>query len=145
MTAPRFKLTPFVVPEQSIHETVASLFDTIIAPPAQWCAYPAGFIKLTQDQVAKLARMGLKRSWPDFLILHHWLYAIEMKREGGKLSRTTIEHNKRGTPLLKEGQVDVFPRLLEAGMRDIAICHSADEALAALERWGIPLRGRIAA
>jgi hypothetical protein len=39
-----------------------------------------------------------------------------------------------------EGQEDTFPRLLEAGVEDIAIVHSVDEMLAQLARWKIPLR-----
>jgi hypothetical protein len=145
MTARRFRLSPPVIPEQELHETVAALCERLIAPPAQWALYPAGAIQLTGHQVAKLARMGLQRGWPDFLILHKWLYGLELKRLGGQLSRTRLGRTRRGTPRILDGQVDVFPRLIAAGMRDIAICHSAEEALAALERWGVPLRGKIAA
>jgi hypothetical protein len=145
MTARPFKLSAPVVREQELHETVAELFSKLIARPAEWAFYPAGAIPLTGDQAAKLARMGLKRGWPDFLILHEALYGLELKRLGGKMSRTHIVRTRRGSPRILDGQEDVFPRLIAAGMRDIAICHSADEALAALQRWGVPLRGRIAA
>jgi hypothetical protein len=40
------------------------------------------------------------------------------------------------------GQVDMFPALIKAGFRGIAIVHSVDEALKALEDWGLPLRAR---
>jgi hypothetical protein len=145
MTARPFRLTPPEVPEQELHETVAAMFETLIAPPAQWAFYPAGAIKLTKAQVAKLARMGLKPGWPDFIVLYDWLYGIELKKQGGKLSQTHIGRTKRGSPRIRLGQTEVFPALLAAGMRDIAVCYSAEEALSALERWGIPLRGRIAA
>jgi hypothetical protein len=67
-----------------------------------------------------------------------------LKRHGGSLSKTRIVRTKRGSPRVLEGQEDVFPQLIEAGVRRIAVCHSPEEMLAALERWGIPLRGRIA-
>lgn len=145
MTAPRFRLTPFVVPEQDIHEATASAFHRLILPPTQWAFYPAGAIQLTRAQVAKLVRMGLKRSWPDFLILDDWLYGIEMKRDGAELSHTVIKRTRRGGPREYIGQAENFPLLIDAGMRDIAVCYSVDEAVAALERWRIPLRGRITA
>lgn len=143
MTAPRFRLTAPVQPEQELHETVAEMCGRMIAPPAEWAFYPAGAIPLTGQQVAKLARMGLKRGWPDFLILHDWLYGIELKRLGAQLSRTRMGRTRRGSPRILDGQVDVFPRLIAAGMRDIAICYSVEEVVAAWERWGIPLHGRL--
>jgi hypothetical protein len=40
----------------------------------------------------------------------------------------------------------VFPLLNDTGaVRGIAICHSVGEVLDQLARWGVPLRGRIAA
>jgi len=144
-TAPRFKLTPPVVPEQELHETVASAFHLLIAPPAQWAMYPAGAIQLTQAQATKLVRMGLKRSWPDFLVLHDWLYGIELKRRGAKLSKSYWGRTKRGSPIYRIGQEDNFPALIAAGMRDIAVCYSVQEAVDALKRWRILLRGRVAA
>lgn len=145
MTVKPFKLSPPVLREQELHEMVAELFEKLIAPPAQWAFYPAGAIQLTAAQVAKLARMGLKRGWPDFLILHGKLYGIELKRQGGSLSRTRTVRTRRGTPRILVGQTDVFPQLLAAGMQDIAVCHSVDEVQAALVLWGVPLRGRVAA
>jgi hypothetical protein len=145
MSARPFKLTPPVVPEQALHETAASAFHRLIAPPAQWAFYPAGAIQLTEAQIAKLVRMGLKRSWPDFLILHDWLYGIELKKRGAQLSKTRIVRTLRGSPRILIGQADNFPLLIAAGMRDIAVCYSVEEAFAALVRWRIPLRGRIAA
>jgi hypothetical protein len=44
------------------------------------------------------------------------------------------------------GQEETFPVLITSnGFREIAIAHSADEMLSThVERWHIPLRGRIA-
>jgi hypothetical protein len=78
-----------VPPEQALHEAVAAMCHRLVAAPAQWAFYPAGAIQLTAAQSARLVRMGLKRGWPDLLILHGKLYGIELKREGGQLSRTS--------------------------------------------------------
>jgi len=43
------------------------------------------------------------------------------------------------------GQQEMFQRLVNAGVREIAIAHSVTEMFGHLERWGIPLRGMVAA
>ena len=139
-----FALTMPAPLEQELHEAVAALCHRLIAPPAQWAFYPAGAIQLTPAQMAKLSRMGLRRGWPDFLILHQRVYGIELKRRGGRLSRTRIVRTQRGSPRVLAGQADVFEELEAAGMR-ISVCHSIEEVVAAWERWGIPLRGRVGA
>jgi hypothetical protein len=140
-----FRLTAPVVPEQELHEQIAALCHIMVAPPAQWAFYPAGGVQLAPHQAAKLVRMGLRRGWPDFLFLHAGqVFAIELKRVGAKLSRTRIVRTRRGSPRVLEGQEDTFPALEAAGMT-IAVCRSADEVLATLEQWQIPLRGRVAA
>jgi hypothetical protein len=78
-------------------------------------------------------------------VLYDWLYGIEPKRRGAQLSKTRIVRTRRGSPRTLVGQADVFPQLIAAGMRDIVVCYSVEDAIAALERWRIPLRGRIAA
>jgi hypothetical protein len=142
-----FRLTAPEIPEADIHEMVASLLERIIPPDAavEWACYPAGLIKLTAAQMARLTRAGLKSGWPDLIILHDGIYGIELKRRSGRLSQDRITQNKRGTPRLVIGQETRFPRLTRAGMREIAVCHSPEEVVAALKRWRIPLRGRIAA
>lgn len=145
MTARQFRMSIPIIPEQELHEQVASLCNILIAPPAQWAFYPAGAIKLSASQAAKLVRMGLKRGWPDLLVLHGKLYGIELKRPGAQLSQTRIVRTRRGSPRILAGQIDVFAELEAAGMHTIAVCYSTDEVIATLEMWGIPLRGRVAA
>jgi hypothetical protein len=141
----RFRLSPPVIPEQEFHENVARVFSWLIEPPATWAFYPAGAVKLPPAHAAKLTRMGLQRGWPDFLVLYHRLYGIELKTVGGKLSKTRVARTKSGAPRILIGQVDRFPQLLAAGMADIAVCHTIDEVVAAVTRWEVPLRGRLAA
>ena len=96
--------------------------------------------------MARYSRLGLKRGLPDIWVLHNGTYCIELKRRGaGRLSKTTIGRMKSGAPRILVGQEEMFPRLLAAGVKDIAICHSVDEVLDQLQRWRVPVRGRIAA
>jgi hypothetical protein len=138
----RFRLTPPVAPEAELQEAVAQALDLLLLPPAAWCAYPAGHIRLTGQQAAKLTRIGLKRSWPDLLILHGVLHGVELKRPGETLSRTRAVRTRRGRLRIVEGQRDAFPKLELAGMK-IATCDSVDAVLAQIAAWGIPLRRHV--
>jgi hypothetical protein len=138
------RLSELVPYEQDIHEATARTLDLFLAPPAEWCHYPAGSIKLTPAQVAKLARMGLKRGYPDFLIFWQRVWGIELKRPGAGLSKTRIVRTRRGSPRVLRGQEEVFPLLMASGaFGGIAVCRSVEEVLAQIEAWGIPLRGRV--
>jgi hypothetical protein len=126
-------------PEVDLHEDVANSFAWHILPPAEWTTFPAGSVPLPPQFAAKLLRLGLKRGWPDILILHDRMYGLELKRLGGQLSRTKIVRTRRGGWRELTGQEDQFPKLERAGMR-IAVAHSVPEALAFLRGWGIPMR-----
>ena len=141
---PRFRLTAPVVPEDDLHLAVADALDRLLMPPAEWTTFPAGHVPLPALWAVKLARLGLKRNWPDILVLHNGILGIELKRPGERLSIARWVRTRRGAPRYVEGQREVFPRLERAGMR-IAICTSVVEALNAVSAAGIPLRGRVAA
>lgn len=134
-----FRLSTPITPEADLHEAVAQALNLLLMPPAEWTTFPAGHVKLTGQAAAKLARLGLKRSWPDILVLHDVLYGIELKRVGGQLSRTRSVRTRRGRLRVVEGQRDVFPRLEAVGMR-LAVCDSVDTMLTQLEAWGIQPR-----
>jgi len=140
MTAAAFKLTAPEPLERDIHEACAQALDRLLLPPAFWFTYPAGATQLSPQQMARHSRIGLKRGLPDIWVLHQGVYGIELKRRGGQLSKTRVARTPRGSPRILAGQVDVFGLLRAAGMRDIAICHSVDEMLDALEGWNIPHR-----
>jgi len=139
MSARPFRLVAPIVPEDDLHENVAAALDLLLLPPAQWTTFPAGHIQLTGQQAAKLHRLGLKRSWPDLLVLHGSLFGIELKRPGGKLSRTRTVRTRRGRLRIVEGQAETFPKLEAAGMK-LATCDSVDSVLETLRIWDIPLR-----
>lgn len=131
---------PPAPPERVTHIAVANMLDLILAPPAFWFSYPAGASTLSPQQRARHSEIGLKRGLPDIWIVCGATYCIELKRAGsGRLSKTRIAQTKRGARLVL-GQEEVFTRLLEAGVTEIAICRTVDEVLQQLEWWQIPLR-----
>jgi hypothetical protein len=136
-----FRLTAPEPSELDLHAACASALDALLLDPARWWPNLMGQIQLTPDQMARLARIGLKAGFPDAQILHAGrIYFLEFKARGGRLSKTRIVRTKHGALRQVEGQEDVFPRLLAAGAADIAVVTSLDELLAVLARWQIPLR-----
>lgn len=137
-----FKLRAVTPDEDAIHEAIIHAMTLLVLPPTEFTTFPAGLVELTGAQAAKLARLGLKRSWPDILVVHGGcIYGLEVKRPDGKLSRARIVRSKRsGAARWVEGQVTVFPRLLTAGFRGIAVVRSVDDAVGALRDFGIPMR-----
>lgn len=129
-----------VTPEAELHEAVAKAFTMLVLPPAMWTCFPAGQVPLPAHAAAKLYRMGLKRGWPDILVVYGGhTFGIELKRQGGQLSRSYMARTKRGALVLREGQKDVFPRLQAAGMT-IGIASNVNDAVALLREWGVPVR-----
>lgn len=145
MTPRRLALTPPEPFEVDIHSACAEALNTLLMRPAEWCCYPAGHVKLERHQVARLVRVGLKRGYPDIMVFYDGVYGLELKRNGGTLSKTIIDRSARGGPIERIGQEDMFPRLIASGWKAIAVVRSVTEMLQQLERWQIPLRGRIAA
>lgn len=140
--ATRFALTPAPISETSIHEAVAQALAVLIPAGAdvEWTTFPAGHIPLPAAAAAALFRVGMKRSWPDVILLHDGrIYGIEIKTVDGELSRTRmVRAKKSGRLRLVEGQRDVFPRLERCGMT-IGICRSVDGVIDQLRTWGIPI------
>jgi hypothetical protein len=135
-----FRLKAPVTPEDQLQETVARALDVLLLPPAMHTHFPAGSVPLPPQFAAKLLRFGLKRGWPDFLIVHRGIYGIELKRADGVLSRTRTVRTKRGALRVIEGQRETFPRLLEAGFAGLAVCRSVDEVIDQLRHWNVPVR-----
>ena len=141
MTAARpFRLTVPEPLEFDIHKTCAQVLDRLLAEPAIWACYPAGAVQLSRQQAARYSTLGLKRGMPDLLIFFEGVWGIELKRYRGRLSKARIVSTRRGSPRILEGQEEIFPKLIAAGFKGIAICTSVDEMLAQIKRWGIPLR-----
>jgi len=146
MTA--FRLTAPEPSERDIHEEVAKALDGPLGlmPPAFWCCYPAGHVKLSAPQAARLVRAGLKSGMPDILIWYRGMFLIELKAYGGRLSKSRIVKTKTGALREVVGQEQRFKQLLDTGaVIDGAICSSVSGVLQQCQKWELPMRGRIAA
>lgn len=136
-----FRLTAPEPLERDIHEACADALDRLLAPPALWFTYPAGAAQLSPQQQTRYSRVGLKRGMPDIWVLHNGVWCIELKRNGGSLSKTRIGRTKRGSPRVLVGQEEMFPALIHSGgIKAIAVCTNVDEMLGQLAAWKIPLR-----
>ena len=88
---PPFRLRTEIPRERDIHKAVAHLLDNCLLAPAVWAPYPAGAAQLSPQQQAAYARVGLKRGWPDCLVLYQGkTFGLELKRPGAALSRTRV-------------------------------------------------------
>jgi hypothetical protein len=140
-----FRLTAPEPLESELQEQVCRVLTQLLLPPAFFFSAAIGATKLSPQQAAALSRAGVKRGLPDVLLVHCGLvFGLELKRRGGRLSKTRVGRTRSGAPRVYEGQEDVFPRLKEAGM-SISVVRSVEEALAQVATWGIPLRARVAA
>ena len=142
-----YRLTEELRAEKDLQADGHAAFSRLIRPPAEFTAFPAGHLKLTGQQAARLTRIGLRRSWPDHLVLYAGkLIGIEWKKPGEALSRSRWVRTKSGKSRWVEGQREVFPRLAGQGMRGPYVCETVEQALEALEAEGVPMvRWRIAA
>lgn len=138
----KFRLTAPEPSERDIHVACRDLLNLCLAPPAQWAPYPAGVTVLTAQQFAQYSRFGLKRGLPDIWIFWGKIFAIELKRRKGRLSKTRVGRSARGGPRELIGQEDMFPKLLATGaFGAIEVAHSVDEVCELLDRWQIPRLG----
>lgn len=136
-----FKLTRVITPEDDLHAAVVKALRVLLPPAVMWTCFPAGNVPLPPEFAAKLVRFGLAQGWPDLLVVANGhIFGIELKREGGRLSRTRTIRTAKGRLREVSGQEDVFPRLIAAGFAAIAVCHSVDEVLDQLARWQVPTR-----
>jgi hypothetical protein len=134
-----FRLTAPRVAEDDFHIEVAKVLGLFVMPPAEWTCFPAGNVELPAHAAAKLSRMGLQRGWPDFLLSHNGLFGLELKADGGGLSRTKVVRTKRGTLKRITGQTEMFQRLRASGAC-VAVARDMDSVLLQLNVWAIPLR-----
>jgi len=135
-----FRLTVPMPSESDVHEAVAKTLDGLLPQDrVAWMTYPAGLIELTPRQAARLVRCGLKTGMPDIWIFYRGVWLIELKRPGGRLSRTRIVKTKHGALREIVGQVERIEQLCKTGaVRDVAVCYSVADVLDTINRWGIP-------
>src|ERR1017187_3198328 len=78
--------------ESQLQFSVAKLLTDHCLPTWRWTHIASGELRDIRTAV-KLKRMGLRRGWPDFLLLspHAGAHCLELKRRGGKLSEDQEE------------------------------------------------------
>lgn len=135
-----FRLTPPIPSERELHIATARMLDALLLPPAVWFTYAAGASILSPQQAARHYEIGMKRGLPDIWLICGGVYCIELKRpKTGALSKTRVVSGKHGKRLV-EGQAEMFPRLIAAGVKEIRICRTIEDVLNCLREWQIPLR-----
>ena len=137
----RLRLTAAPIPEDDIQGSFVRWCDLMLPPCVQWTAFPSDGLRTPQGG-ARLVRLGWKPGWPDWqAVWRGAYYGIEFKRAGNTLSRSKIIRRANGSMRERLGQVERHALLREAGVEDrLVVCTSADEAIAAVRRWGMPAR-----
>jgi hypothetical protein len=112
---------PPAPPEFRSHVVVADLLGYLISPGWLWTHFPSGENR-TEATGARLKRMGLKKGWPDFILVSPdgVFHGLELKRPGGALT-----HAQRD-----------FKLHCAAYGWPYSVAFSVDEAKAVLNAWG---------
>lgn len=125
-----FRLTAPVAAEDELHAAVVDAFRVLLPSDAvvnTWELRNAA----SAIEGARRKRLGALPGWPDLGIFwRRLLVLLELKRE------------RHG--VLSDVQRSLHQRLAEQGF-PVIVCRTVDEALDAVARAGIPVRGRIAA
>jgi hypothetical protein len=96
--------------------------------PCLFAFHPANGGYRRPVEAARLKGLGVRPGVPDLIAIHRGqVYAIELKREGGRVT---------------DGQIQAIEDIRAAGGH-AQVCYGLDCALAVLEHWGL-LRGRAA-
>lgn len=125
-----FRLTPYVAPEDDLHQSVADALRYLLPGDAVWTTWELRNAASVAEG-ARRKRLGALPGWPDLGIWWRGiLVLIELKREKlGVLSPTQRELHAK----------------LAAADFPVAVCRSVPEVLRVVSVAGIPLRGQIAA
>lgn len=108
------------ISEASFQITVADWLGQALKRTVLWTAFPAGGGGFRRG--ALLKRMGLKRGWPDIILLNRGkLYGLELKTIVGVLS---AEQRALHAELAKQGV-------------QVAVCRRLDEVTEAISGWGL--------
>ena len=131
MSNKRFRLTPFVPPEDDLHLAVYQALRVLCPSEAVITTHELRNAASVMEG-ARRKRLGALPGFPDMSVWHRSrVVLLELKRERGWA--------------LSPAQRALHPRLAAAGF-PVAVCHTVPEALAAVAAAGVPLRGhRVAA
>ena len=115
--------------EFSLSCAVAGHLERVLPADVLWSHLPFGENR-TAITGARLKRMGTKRGWPDYLILHDGkTVALELKADHGRMSKE---------------QRDFADKLTALG-GDYFVCRSLTDVDAALATAGLSVKGRVQA
>lgn len=130
MSAPRFRLTSYVPPEDdmaaSLNQTLLRLLPQDQALYVAWDNSNAGPIEGSRKK-----RLGCLAGWPDGGVFHD-----------GRVVLLELKRSRYG--VVSDAQTDLHLRLARIG-HPVSIVRSVPEALDLLRDHKIPLRGRVAA
>jgi hypothetical protein len=117
--------------ESNLQCSIVSFLRRTLPASYRVVSVPNGRFQADPRTIARLKREGLTPGVFDLLILKNdgTFASIECKAEAGRLSQEQIE----------------WSDWLASGGADQAIVRSLEEAIAALESFGVPLKGRVAA
>lgn len=130
MNAGEFRLTAPVPAEDELHFAVYCALRVMLPSEAVINTWE---LRNARDAIegARRKRLGALAGWPDMGVFWQRRVALlELKRERGGV--------------LSPAQKLLHPRLAANGFA-VAVCHTPEEALAAVAAVGIPVRGRIVA
>jgi hypothetical protein len=110
-----------VAKELSLHIRVADLLRAHCLPDWRWTHIPSGE-KRPERAGAKLKAMGVRRGWPDFILVSPYgsVRFLELKRSGGKLT---------------EAQNEFRLWCINHGVPHV-VAWTMDQVLAAFDNWG---------
>lgn len=114
--------------EGRFQENAVDFLNAVLPDDVWFTAFPAGGGGKIRGAILK--RRGLKPGVPDILIVQHGrLYGIELKAPKGVISGD---------------QTNTHADLVTVGV-PVAVCRTLDGIHEALTRWGLKLKGRLAA
>jgi hypothetical protein len=121
---PRLAPKPRKAPAALEFRTCCALADTLrrfAEPGWRWTHFPAGEYRRPETG-ERLARMGLKKGWPDYQFLSPTgvTFYLELKRKGNALTAEQDEFRRVAEPLNIWG-----------------VARSYEQAIAILQQWGV--------
>ena len=128
-------------PEQILHRQAARLLETVLGSDSWFAHIPMGAYR-TPAEGGILKALGAKAGTPDLLIIHAGrAYWIELKAPPKTLASGRPSQEKAS---LSQTQIETIAEIEAAGS-PVAVCRSLVEIQAALTKWGVPMRGKVAA
>ena len=115
--------------ESNVQVQIVKALRTLLPAHYRVVSIPNGRFKADPRTIGRLKREGLTPGVWDLMVLRSdgWFCAIEVKAGAGKLSPEQVE----------------WGDWLGAGGASTAVVRSVEEALEALEAFGVPLRGHL--